>query len=348
MRRRRLPKTLIVDGDNLFRIGYYGVKNFYHKGRHVGGIYHFLNTLKRHLEQNDYKKIVVFWDGSDNASFRRRLYLHYKDNRKIRRLSNEQEASYNDQRLRIKYYLEELFVRQAEFEECESDDCIAFYCQNTPLEEKVIFSTDKDLIQLVDENVKVFSPKNSYLYEYGDKVDMNKVDIPTYNVALTKIFVGDKSDSIDGIQLLGEKTFHSLFPEISERPLTIEYILEESEKKFKEDKNSKVLSNLLSGKTKRGVFGDEFVSLNKKIVDLSEPLLTEYAKNTIFELANEPLDPEGRGWKNLIKMMHEDGLFQFLPKRDDGWTEFFMPLLKLARSEKEKFVKLKRKKNAKN
>ena len=87
------------------------------------------------------------------------------------------------------------------------------------------------------------------------------------------------------------------------------------------------------------MFGEEFLSINKQIVDLSVPLLTDEAKNDILELVNEPLDPSGRGWQNLIKMMHEDGLFQFLPKRDDGWTEFFTPLLKLARAEKETFSK---------
>lgn len=334
-----MKKTLIVDGDNLFRIGFYGVKNFYTKGKHVGAIYHFLNTIKRHLQTHNYDKIVVFWDGSENSSKRRQIFLHYKDNRRSRNLSEEQQESYNFQRVRVKQYLEELFVRQAEFEYCETDDNVAYYCQNSPDEQKVIFSSDKDLTQLIDENVKVYSPVNSYMYEKGDKVDLNKVDIPTYNVALTKIFVGDKSDNVDGIQMLGEKTFVNLFPQVLERKVTIEEIIELAEEKFKEDKENKLIGNILTGKTKRGVFGEEFISINKQIVDLSEPLLTDEAKNDIIELVNEPLDPTGRGWQNLIKMMHEDGLFQFLPKRDDGWTEFFSPLLKLARKEKETFSK---------
>ena len=341
-----MKKTLIVDGDNLFRIGFYGVKNFYTKGKHVGAIYHFLNTIKRHLQTHNYDKIVVFWDGSENSSFRRKIFLHYKDNRRSRNLSEEQQESYTYQRVRVKQYLEELFVRQSEFDLCETDDCVAYYCQNSPEETKVIFSSDKDLTQLISDTVKVYSPVTSYLYEKGDKIDMNKVDIPTYNVALTKIFVGDKSDNVDGIQMLGEKTFVTLFPEVLEKEMTIEEIITIAEAKFKEDKENRLIGNILSGKTKRGVFGEEFLNINKQIVDLTVPLLTDEAKNDIIELVNEPLDPEGRGWQNLIKMMHEDGLFQFLPKRDDGWTEFFTPLLKLARNEKQTFSKTnKRRKN---
>jgi len=39
--------VLLVDGDNLLTIGFYGVKNYFYKGTHIGGIYHFLNTLRR-------------------------------------------------------------------------------------------------------------------------------------------------------------------------------------------------------------------------------------------------------------------------------------------------------------
>jgi|SaaInl0LU_22_DNA_1037365.scaffolds.fasta_scaffold07825_3 5'-3' exonuclease len=339
--------TLVVDGDNLFRIGYYGVKNFYTKGRHVGAIYHFLNTIKRHLQTHNYDKIVVFWDGSENSSFRKKIFLHYKDNRKSRNLSEEQQESYDYQRNRVKQYLEELFVRHAEFQLCETDDAAAYYCQNSPNENKVIFSSDKDLTQLIKDDVKVYSPLDGYMYGVGDKVELNKVYFPIDNVVLTKVFVGDKSDNIDGIHFLGEKTFVTLFPEVLERKVTTEEIMEMAESKFKEDKDNRVLGNLLTGKTKRGVFGEEFLTINKQIVDLSVPLLTDEAKSDIIDLVEQPMDPSGRGWQNLIKMMHEDGLFQFLPKRDDGWTEFFTPLLKLARNEKQKFSKLKNKRRRK-
>mgnify|MGYP000630669201 CR=1 FL=1 len=51
-----MTKTLLVDGNNLLKIGFHGVKDFFNKGEHVGGIWHFLNTVRRFLEENNYNK----------------------------------------------------------------------------------------------------------------------------------------------------------------------------------------------------------------------------------------------------------------------------------------------------
>lgn len=56
-------KTLLVDGDNLFKIGFHGVREFYVDGNHIGGVFHFLNTLRKLLDENEYDKVIVFWDG---------------------------------------------------------------------------------------------------------------------------------------------------------------------------------------------------------------------------------------------------------------------------------------------
>ena len=49
-----MVKTLLVDGNNLFKIGFHGVKDFYHNGKHIGGIYHFINTIKKFLSEKDF------------------------------------------------------------------------------------------------------------------------------------------------------------------------------------------------------------------------------------------------------------------------------------------------------
>jgi hypothetical protein len=72
-------------------------------------------------------------------------------------------------------------------------------------------------------------------------------------------------------------------------------------------------------------------------VDLSEPLISEEGKELVESYYSESMDPDGRGHKNLIRMMMEDGLFKYLPKRDDAWVGFLTPFLKLTRKEKNKF-----------
>ena len=98
------------------------------------------------------------------------------------------------------------------------------------------------------------------------------------------------------------------------------------------------MNNLLTGVTKHGVYGDEFFEINKSIVSLDVPFLTEEAKETILSLINDKLDPEGRSYKNTMKMMMEDGLFNVLPKSDDAWIKFLNPFLRLTRKEKNKRI----------
>ena len=331
-----MTKTLLVDGNNLLKIGFYGVKEYYHKGEHIGGIYHFLNTLRRFIEEQNFDKVVVFWDGDSNSSARKLIYPKYKENRTSTETDQKKESFYK-QKERIKQYLEEMFVRQVEVNNNESDDLIAYYCHISEDEQKTIFSSDRDLTQLISQKVSVYSPQQKRTYKMGDMIKNKDLEFPHYNIKTTKIVCGDTSDNIDGIRLMGEKTLVKLFPEILENPITFSDILSKAEQLLKEDKENTALKNLLTGKTKDGIYGEEFFVINQKIIDLSEPLITEQGKTIVEEYYKETLDPDGRGYKNLIKMMMDDGIFKFLPKTDDAWVEFLRPIMKLTRKEKKKF-----------
>jgi DNA polymerase-1 len=331
-----VTKTLLVDGNNLIKIGFHGVKDYFHNGQHIGAIWHFLNTLRKFLEENNYNKVVVFWDSDTNSSQRRIIYPKYKLNR--RDDSNElKQASYESQKQRVKQYLEEMFVRQVEVDQSEADDLIAYYCQISEDENKTIFSSDRDLTQLISEKVSIYSPSAKRYYKMGDTIKMSDFEVPHFNVKTIKILTGDSSDNIDGIFYLGEKTLFKFFPELLERVVEIPDILTKGEELLKENKDNKSLQNLLSGKTKEGVFGDEYYVINKKLIDLDEPLINQEGKDLVAAYYSESLDPDGRGYKNLIRMMMEDGLFKYLPKQDDGWIYFLKPFLKLTRKEKSKF-----------
>lgn len=328
--------VLLVDGDNLLTIGFFGLKNHFYKGRHIGGIYHFVNTLRRSFETYHLDKIVVFWDGENGSHQRKQLYHLYKENRKDRVRTEEERDNYNYQRNRIKQYLEELYVRQGEFEFCETDDCIAYYVLSSQTENKIIYSSDGDLTQLVSENTSIYNPSHGKLYKRDDIITYSHEDIHISNVKVVKMLCGDPSDNISGIKNLGLKRLITLYPEIKERPVSVEEILDRTNHLLSEDKNSWLYKNILTGVTKHGVFGDEFYQINQKIVSLDEPFLTDEAKETIELLINDVMDPEGRSYKNTMKMMMEDGIFNLLPKSDDAWTNFLNPFLRLTRKEKNK------------
>lgn len=329
-----MTKTLLVDGDNLFKIGFHGVRDLFNENEHIGGIFHFINTLRKFLEEHNHDKVVVFWDGDSNSSVRKLLYPDYKANRRDS-MSEYKYQSYSDQKVRVKQYLEEVFVRQVEMFENEADDLIAYYCKVATDENIIIFSADKDLTQLISERVTIYSPVQKKYYKNGDKIKMGDVEIPHYNVSVFKIITGDKSDNIQGINLLGEKTLAKMFPEMLEKPCIIEEILHNA-RNMTQNKTSKALSNLLTGTTKKGILGEEFFITNQKLVDLLNPLITEQGKQVVEQVHTDVFDPENRGYKNLMKMMVSDGLFKFLPKNDEAWVNFLRPFMKLIRKEKRK------------
>jgi DNA polymerase-1 len=324
-----------VDGDNLFKIGFHGVKDLFSDGSHIGGVYHFINTLRRFLEEHNHDKVVVFWDGDSNSSIRKSIYPQYKGNRR-QDMNEYKYESYLQQKARVKMYLEEVFVRQVEMVNNEADDLIAYYCQVATNEQIIIFSGDKDLTQLISEKVTIFSPVSKTYYKNGSKITINKVDIPHYNVTLTKVFTGDKSDNIDGIEGLGEKTLVKLFPVITEKLCTIEELLDYAHKNFLK-KPPKAVQNILTGRTKNGILGEEFYTTNSKIVDLTNPLITDDGKQLVEQIHTDTIDPTDRGYKNLMRLMMEDGLFKYLPKNDEAWVNFLKPFMKLTRKEKRKF-----------
>jgi DNA polymerase-1 len=327
-------KTLLVDGDNLFKIGFHGAKDLFNDGSHVGGVYHFINTLRKFLEEHNHDKVVVFWDGDSNSSTRKKLYPQYKENRRLG-MNEFKYESYLTQKSRVKQYIEEVFVRQVEIHDNEADDLIAYYCKIAVDENIIIFSADKDLTQLINERVTIYSPVSKTYFKNGDKISINKVEIPHQNVLICKVFTGDKSDNIEGIEGLGEKTLIKYFPELQEKSCTIEEILNNA-RNIPQTKPIKSLSNILTGKSKSGILGEEFYNINKKIVDLSNPLITDEGKELVEQIHKDTIDPTDRGYKNLMRMMIQDGMFKFLPKNDEAWVNFLKPFMKLTRKEKRK------------
>ena len=118
----------------------------------------------------------------------------------------------------------------------------------------------------------------------------------------------------------------------------LQQIRDKSNLLFEQDKNNKLVTKLITGVTKHGVLGEEFFEINNSIVSLDVPFLTDEAKDNIKLLMNENLDPEGTSYKNTMKMMMEDGLFNVLPKSDDAWIKFLNPFLRLTRKEKNKRI----------
>ena len=120
---------------------------------------------------------------------------------------------------------------------------------------------------------------------------------------------------------------------MQEKSCTVEELLDNA-RNIPQKKPMKSLSNILTGKTKSGIFGEEFYTINSKIVDLNNPLITDEGKQLVEQIYTDTIDPTDRGYKNLMRLMMEDGLFNYLPKNDEAWVNFLKPFMKLTRKEK--------------
>jgi 5'-3' exonuclease len=331
-RKKKITKTLLIDGNVLMKRSFNGAKHVYHKGKHIGGIYQFYATMRKIVFEHKIDKVVVMWDGERGGTLRLDYYPEYKENR-----PRFFDKEYEYQKIRVKQYAEELFIRQYEHPDVESDDLLAFYCQNKKKnEEVIIYTNDRDICQLISEDVSIFLADKKQLVGIGNYQWYFQHHYK--NAGLVKIIEGCSSDNIKGIDGVTENTLLKHFPEIKQREVTLEEIIDKS-KQLQEERGNKplvVYKNIIEGKSK-GVHRGPVYEINKKIIDLNSPLLPDEAKESVIEMINLPIDPEGRDQKNVLKLMLEDGVMHAIPGGENGYLNFMEPFIKLIKKEKLNF-----------
>jgi 5'-3' exonuclease len=335
------PNVLLVDGNALYKTGYHGAKDEYNsRGEHIGGVYQFITVLRKLLIENLYHKVFVFWDGELSGKLRYELYPQYKANRGKDYVNGTRPEDDKDQiieRAMVQEYLEELFVRQLEDEVVEADDFIAYYCKKRKLDENItIASNDRDLCQLIDDNVrmylcdkKVFITLDNYQNFFTHKKE---------NSALIKVISGDSSDNIKGVLGVKEKTLLNYFPELTTEVVTIDDVVKKAEliqeNRVKEKKKPlKALHNIIHGVTE-GIQGSKLYEINNLLVDLSYPLVTPQAQTEMDNLMDSVLSTEDRGIKNAYMLMKRDGIDRLINN-----MEYLLPFKKLMEREKNLIIK---------
>jgi 5'-3' exonuclease len=236
--------------------------------------------------------------------------------KKSQRTETEKE-NFHWQREIIIQCLDELFVRQCLCDETEADDFIAYYVQHKKPEENiVIFSNDRDLSQLIHKSEMYEGKDDVILAIKPQKADIrfintrNHTDIIGYdyrNVALKKIICGDASDNIKGIKGVGEKTLFDNFPEFKTREVTLNEVIDKAkqineDRKIQKKKPLKWAENIVN-KVTDGVQGENVYEINKKIIDLKNPLMPDDAKELLDNMMYAPIDPEDRSLLNLYNIL---------------------------------------------
>jgi 5'-3' exonuclease len=257
-----------------------------------------------------------------------------------REKTNEEteDESFARQKSIIQRILDELCIRQYEFENVEGDDIISYYVTaKKPDEKVVIVSSDKDLTQLISDTVVVYNPRKKEFITKDNAVD--KIGIIPENIVLEKMICGDASDNIKGIKGVGNETLIKLFPQIKTEKLDLNAIIERSkalleERKADKKKPLKSLENIINGVT-MSCQGDKLYEVNKKIIDLSEPLLTDEAKEAMDNELYSPIDVPSMSIKNICEIVKEHKVNDILDETKFG--NLLAPFSRIMMMEKRRY-----------
>jgi 5'-3' exonuclease len=319
-------------------------------GREYGAVLNFIRMLGNVLLRKDFNYCYVCWDGLNSGVLRYQYYKDYKANRdknyelhnpnkseydkyienyarNILRHSRENAAkeseddSFARQKPILQSILDELCIRQYEFENVEGDDIISYYVKNKKDDEKVVIvSSDRDLTQLISDTVCIYNPRDKEFITKENAV--KKLGILSENIVLQKIICGDVSDNIKGVKGVGLDTLKKLFPEFTDKKLDLDFVIGRSkelleQRKAEKKKPLKSLENIVNGTTD-GCQGDRLYEINKKIIDLSTPLLTEEAKKTMDDELYAVIDTTDRSIKNIYEIVSENKINDILDENKFG------------------------------
>jgi len=198
-------RLVVIDGKSVFYRGYYAMPNLATKeGTPTGGVFGFATMALEVIRRLKPDYVAVAWDKpKTNIRKRLELYPEYKAGRK------PAPADFYEQIPILHELLDAFGWPLYELDDYEADDImgtLAVQAREQGLE-TLLVTSDLDMLQLVNGNVKVYALKTglsnielyspaSFTAKYGIEVDQF-LDL--------KALKGDSSDNIPGVPGIGEK-----------------------------------------------------------------------------------------------------------------------------------------------
>ncbi len=198
MERQRL---FLIDGmSNVFR-AYYAIRGLAtSRGLPTNAIYGFTTMLRKLILEEKPEYLAVVFD-TDEPTFRHRLFPAYKANR------TEMPSDLALQIPYIRRVCEALRVPILAIPGYEADDVIGTLARRAAQEgvEVVIVSNDKDLCQLVDDNIRILKADRQVYIYYDKKGVEQRLGVRPDQVVDLLALWGDSTDNIPGAPGIGEK-----------------------------------------------------------------------------------------------------------------------------------------------
>nr|MBA3498773.1 hypothetical protein [Deltaproteobacteria bacterium] len=209
-------RLYIVDGHGYIFRAHYGLMNASRgerrevrlstsEGMPTGALYVFSRMLMRLEEDTAPKRmVVVFDDKSGKQTFRAEMYPAYKATRK---------APPEELQVQMEYFariVEGLGWPVVTVAGVEADDVIATLVKKARDKdwEVVIYSADKDIMQMVGDGVSMIDALHQKTYTRDEVI--KKMGVPPEKIPDFLALVGDTSDNIPSIRGVGDKTAANL------------------------------------------------------------------------------------------------------------------------------------------
>lgn len=361
--------TLVLDMNNIMKISAVNHKAN-EEGKECGMVTNALRIIGNILLKKDFDYCIAAYDGFMSGFLRWQIYNDYKANRDkhyeaygdgtlydksmllysqkvmdyakhkkgVESVGESEEDAFERQKLVLQNILEELCIRQYEFDSVEGDDIVSYYVHHKkPNEKVVIVSSDKDLTQLISETVVIYNPRTKHFITTENSVD--ELGIRYDNVVLEKIICGDSSDNIKGVKGMGEATLLKLFPEIKATRLDLSALVARSqalltERLQQKKKPLKTLENIVGGVTD-GCQRDRLYEINQKIIDLSQPLLTKEAERELADILYSPMDTTDRSVTNVYRIFEKNKMYTVMDEEKFG--NLLSPYSRIIMMEQKRF-----------
>ncbi len=266
-----MEKVILIDGNNLIFRSYYAtayngnvMRNS--KGFPTNALYGLANMLNKIVEEEKPTYIMVAFD--KGKTFRHEKYADYKGGRAATPSELIEQFPLSRElctAMGITYY---------EIDNYEADDIIGTFaekCNNNKDYDALIISSDKDLLQLITDEVSVKLLKQTG-YIMMDKKEFKNIyelDEPARMVDI-KALMGDPSDNIPGVKGIGEKTAINLLKEygtLNNLYQNIDSVKGKTKDKLVEDKQSAYDSYELATIYKEVPIDTDFEKIRYKGID---------------------------------------------------------------------------------
>ncbi|MEM6903923.1 MAG: 5'-3' exonuclease H3TH domain-containing protein, partial [Pseudomonadota bacterium] len=219
----------LVDGSGFIFRAYHALPPMNRAdGTQVNAVYGFCNMLLKLLTDFDAHNIGVIFDAS-SVTFRNDIYSEYKANR------DEPPEDLRPQFGLIREATRAFSLPCIELDGYEADDLIATYAKQARAkdQEVVIVSSDKDLMQLVDDKISLFDTMKNKRSSF-DEV-MEKFGVGPERVVDVQSLAGDSVDNVPGVPGIGVKTAAQLINEYGDLDTLLERAAEIKQNKRREN-----------------------------------------------------------------------------------------------------------------